>query len=366
MQLFKDTTKNPLNLPPSKVFVIDGGSDSVLWGDINSTKDDLWQESVWKAISDNITAKKEEINKLKRWGKKILKEKGIIKKSFSSDILQHYEIRTILEDVTINHWNNVEESLKHPGHNPQSVHGHRGSGHTTLRNAPENYLDNFVRSNDRRNLDRMMPNKNISPADFIYSAYEYADEATGLSSKVRSMSINNHGETVINGDILNKEKNAVIGEFSRVTQPTGEIFLRGMSLKPQVANQGFGTRFAKNQEDAYVLAGFTEIHTEAQKIGGYTLAKMGYSIDDNGGDAIAAQGRGFMSAKTAFSDYHKSIYGSEPSGKYDTTWDMASYQGDDGRNIGKEFMVNSKWKAIKLLNPSNEGYIVGLEYLNSK
>lgn len=46
----KKTDKNPAGLAPSKEFVIKGGSDADLWGDIDSDADKAWSSQVWKSM----------------------------------------------------------------------------------------------------------------------------------------------------------------------------------------------------------------------------------------------------------------------------------------------------------------------------
>lgn len=44
--------KNPMKLQPTKEFVVIGGNDAELWGDIYSPADKAWQDRVWQQMLD--------------------------------------------------------------------------------------------------------------------------------------------------------------------------------------------------------------------------------------------------------------------------------------------------------------------------
>lgn len=52
------TDKNPAGLPPTKEFVVIGGNDADLWGDIDSPADKAWRDKVWADMQAKKTAKK--------------------------------------------------------------------------------------------------------------------------------------------------------------------------------------------------------------------------------------------------------------------------------------------------------------------
>jgi hypothetical protein len=56
----KVVEKNPEKTPPTREFIVIGGGDDRLWGDIDSSIDSAWQEKVWKLMISKKSDKSNE------------------------------------------------------------------------------------------------------------------------------------------------------------------------------------------------------------------------------------------------------------------------------------------------------------------
>lgn len=356
----KKTDKNPAGLAPSKEFVIKGGNDADLWGDIDSDADKSWSSQVWKSM----VARAEEHPK-------------VVTKASTPQSLAHSLVASRLDEAkrlaeTVikpsKEENETAVTTKHlAGRHNQKNHGNRqgkpavGSDlymamqKKAFKKAPPEFVKKSLV--DSNILNTFLPNDvGVEMIDFIYTAYNYEDKESGIRTDVTS--IEKSGDRLsIEGKIYNSDGKR-IGIFLRHIDSNGSVDHSYLSVNKNSQGNGFGKRFYQNQEDSYAKLGIKEIKIHANlDVGGYAWARMGFDFADQ---------ESFMNISTSFWNKYVSVYGDRPPTFPDHAWEIAAYKGPDGRPIGKEFMLGSNWNATKSLAQDSDGYKVGQDYYASK
>jgi hypothetical protein len=230
----------------------------------------------------------------------------------------------------------------------QETHGRGGAeGIKSVFEKSEEPLGNF---------SSLMPISNTDVVSFIDTAFNYTDSISGLRAEVDLLYTSNKRVNV-SGKIMNSEGN-IVGKFTRSLNKNGSVNHSEFELNDNEQGNGFGKRFYQNQEKGYIENGYDFISLTANaEVGGYAWARVGFDFAD-------AKTKNSMAE--SFYEYYNGQYGKSPSLETADAWEIASYRGEDGRLIGKEFMLGTTWEARKDLSLNSMGYQIGQDYYGSK
>ena len=192
---------------------------------------------------------------------------------------------------------------------------------------------------------------------FANNAYNFNDEQSGMYSEVTAVwGYNRSVQISIEGKVYDRDGQKV-GKFERtlfmdagVSTIHNDIF----TLKPSVRGSGFGRRFYKNSEETYLRAGITQVTMTANmSVGGYAWARMGYDF---------ANARDQNDAIIRYSNAN-GLSLSSPLLTGTPAWKLAAMSGPGLASTGKDVMLGSSWAAVKPMDPDDEGFLAGYEYM---
>ena len=215
----------------------------------------------------------------------------------------------------------------------------------------------------------------IDTANLLYDAFEYGDDATGLRAEIQIIRIGYGDDFTIEGKITHVISGDAVGYFRRdftLSDEDGSSIVKHdfFRLNAEYQNQGFGSRFYENSEIAYMNAGLDAIYLEADMaIGGYAWARMGFDFRDdftlnNYKDQFKDRLTWMYSTEVALDRYE--IDWASWDANTNHAWDIAAYEGPDGRRVGKEFLLGKSYEAVKILSPFSMGVEIGDAYYEIK
>lgn len=194
--------------------------------------------------------------------------------------------------------------------------------------------------------------------DFVNQAYNYKDEKTGMFTEADSayLGTTEQDERVlyVTGSVFTSD-NKNVGSFQRYIYQNNdgqlEVHHDYFALNDNIQGSGFGRRFYRNCEETYLQAGIEKVTLDANlSVGGYAWARMGYNFSSEYGQTLLV-GR-----------YNEEV---RAHGKVTLPLDIPAYKLAAAPG-GKDFMLHKWWSAEKNIDPDDEGFLVGYQYMSSK
>lgn len=176
------------------------------------------------------------------------------------------------------------------------------------------------------------------PGEFAKKAWDYTDEETGLHIKPESMElrINQKGAPYaikVHMSLEDYKGQSISASITRTIEPDGVIHHDYMRLPDELQGMGFGGKFYRQSEAAYMAAGIKRVEILANiSVGGYAWARMGFSQESSYSMQYQA------SQMIDFAKSHGINTDNYPrSDSFKYMWDIAKFRDPSGATISKTY-----------------------------